>query len=92
MGAAARDIMTTLPRIAGARLTAGLDWAKDDHAVSVVDDTGREIHRFTVTHTAAGMRELVRRLRTTGVEEVAIERARTVRSSIGSWKHRSSWW
>ena len=39
-------------------MTGGIDWARDDHAVSVVDARGREIHRFTVPHTAAGLRGL----------------------------------
>ena len=55
-------------------MTGGLDWARDDHAVSVVDARGREIVRHTVEHTAAGLRELVDVLRRHGVGEVAIER------------------
>lgn len=51
---------------------AGIDWAKDGHAVCVVDERGSALARFEVAHTAAGLRELVRRLR--GVEGVAIER------------------
>ena len=38
----------TLPRIPEGGLTSGLDWARDDHAVSVVDADGREVHRFTI--------------------------------------------
>jgi hypothetical protein len=30
---------------------AGIDWAKDDHAVAVLDLAGRTVERFTVTHT-----------------------------------------
>ena len=55
-------------------VTAGLDWARDDHAVSVVDARGREIARSTVEHTAAGLRELTEFLTRTGAGEVAIER------------------
>lgn len=51
---------------------AGIDWAKDSHAVCVVDARGSAVARFEVAHTDAGLRELVRRLR--GVEGVAIER------------------
>ena len=54
--------------------TCGIDWAKDDHAISVVDTAGREAHRFTVEHTAAGLTGLVRRLTKLGLAEVAIER------------------
>jgi transposase len=55
-------------------MTAGVDWATEDHAVAVVDHTGRQTQRFTVASTVAGLRELVRRLRASGVVEVAIER------------------
>jgi transposase len=65
---------TTLPDAPANGVTGGLDWAKDDHAVAVVDTAGRQIQRFTVAHDAAGLRELVTGLATTGVTEVAIER------------------
>ncbi|EME67438.1 transposase IS111A/IS1328/IS1533, partial [Rhodococcus ruber BKS 20-38] len=55
-------------------LTCGIDWARDDHAVSIVDARGRETHRCTVEHSAAGLRELRTVLARTGVCEVAIER------------------
>ena len=55
-------------------LTAGLDWAKDDHAVCVVDGVGEVIVRFTVEHTATGLRAVVSRLATLGCQEIAIER------------------
>ncbi|HET8718155.1 MAG TPA: transposase [Nocardioidaceae bacterium] len=55
-------------------VTGGVDWASQDHAVSVVDDRGREVARKTVEHTAAGLRALVRFLDKHGVVEVAIER------------------
>ncbi|MFR9807422.1 IS110 family transposase [Pseudonocardia sp. RS010] len=54
--------------------TAGVDWARDDHAVAVVDPDGEQTARFTITHDRAGMRELVRRLLKAGVVEVGIER------------------
>jgi transposase len=59
---------------AGPVLTAGVDWAKDDHAVCVVSEHGEAVDRFTVRHDAAGLRALVRRLLKVGVEQVAIER------------------
>ena len=31
----------------------GIDWARDDHAVSIVNERGREIYRCAVEHTAA---------------------------------------
>jgi transposase len=42
---------------------AGLDWASRDHAVCVLDASGAVRDRFEVTHDAAGLRELVARLR-----------------------------
>ncbi len=65
---------TTLNTTPRSGLTCGIDWARDDHAVSVVDGTGREAHRFTVEHSAVGLRGLLRRLDELGVGEVAIER------------------
>lgn len=44
----------------------GLDWAQATHAVCALDAQGREHTRFTVAHTAAGLAELVRRLRRLG--------------------------
>ena len=57
-----------------ARVCAGVDWAKDDHAVCVVGDQGQDLDRFTVPHDAAGLKALVRRLLHAGVAEVGIER------------------
>jgi transposase len=55
-------------------VTGGLDWARDDHAVSVVDARGRELVRHSVEHSAAGLRELAEVLTHAGCAEVAIER------------------
>ncbi len=55
-------------------LTCGIDWARDDHAVSVVDGRGCEVHRSTIEHSAAGLRELIAVLARTGATEAAIER------------------
>ncbi len=57
-----------------ARVCAGVDWAKDDHAVCVVDTDGEILDRFAVDHTAPGLKQLVRRLLDAGVLEVGIER------------------
>jgi transposase len=65
---------TALPEEPPNSVTAGVDWARDDHAVSVVNDRGRELARCTVAHTAAGLRELVAFLDRHEVGEVAIER------------------
>jgi transposase len=55
-------------------VTAGIDWASADHAVCVVDAFGEAVSRFSVAHTAEGLRALVRGLARAGVAEVAIER------------------
>jgi transposase len=55
-------------------VTAGIDWARDDHTVSVAGARGREISRRTVAHTAAGLRELVSILAGAGAGEAAIKR------------------
>jgi transposase len=56
------------------RPTAGIDWASENHAVSIVDADGIERQRFVVEHTAAGLRQLLHRLAKTDVGEVGIER------------------
>lgn len=55
-------------------LTCGIDWARDDHAIAIVDARGHLVHRSTVEHNAAGLRELVEVLACTGATEAAIER------------------
>ncbi len=57
-----------------ARVCAGVDWASADHAVAVVEPDGDVLDRFTVSHDAAGLKSLVRRLLRAGVVEVGIER------------------
>jgi transposase len=63
-----------LPAPAPIRISAGIDWAKDDHAVCVVGPEGEVLERFTVRHDAAGLRSMIRRLLKAGVEDVGIER------------------
>jgi len=65
---------TTLPEEPAGGVTAGIDWARDDHAVPVVDARGREISRCTIEHSAAGLRELAAVLARAGAGEAAIER------------------
>jgi hypothetical protein len=48
------------------QVVAGIDWAGHDHAVAVVDAAGRLAERFTVDHSAVGLRELVARLNRAG--------------------------
>ncbi len=63
-----------LPEDPPGGVTGGLDWARDDHAVAVVDARGRQVARRTVEHSAAGLRELITTLTGAGCGEVAIER------------------
>ena len=58
----------------GARMCAGVDWAKDDHAVCIVGPEGEATQRFMVQHNRAGLKDMVRRLLRAGVDEVGIER------------------
>jgi transposase len=67
----ARTILSGEP---ASGVTAGIDWARDDHAISVVDARGREVSRHTIIHSAAGLRELISVLAQAGATEAAIER------------------
>lgn len=58
----------------GSRVCAGVDWAKDDHAVCIVDADGQVVDRFMITHTGAGLKKLIVRLLAAEVSEVGIER------------------
>jgi transposase len=69
-----KSVRDTLPEEPAGGVTAGIDWARDDHAVPVVDARGREIRRHTVEHSAAGLRELTGVLARAGAQEAAIER------------------
>ena len=53
---------------------AGLDWASQTHAACVIDEHGSVHLQFEIEHTAAGLAELCRRLRSAGVTTIAIER------------------
>ncbi|MFD8501109.1 IS110 family transposase [Amycolatopsis sp. NPDC059657] len=60
-----------------AQFFVGIDWAATEHAVCVLDRTGRKVAAFTVAHTAAGFAALRTRLGKLGDAEhmpVAIER------------------
>jgi len=59
---------------AGPHATAGVDWAKDDHAICIVDEHGDVMDRFTVAHDASGLKRMCRRLLRAGVGGVGIER------------------
>lgn len=69
-----KSASNTLPDQAPGDVTAGIDWARDDHAVAIVDGRGRKVADTIVEHTATGLRELVAFLGRHGASEVAIER------------------
>lgn len=69
-----KSASNTLPETPLNDLTAGIDWARDDHAVCILDGRGRQLARTMVAHTAAGLRDLIGFLVGHGVGEVAIER------------------
>jgi transposase len=54
--------------------TAGVDWAKDDYAVCVVDAAGEAVLRVTLTYTKTGLSRLTELLARHGVDGVGIER------------------
>jgi Transposase/Transposase IS116/IS110/IS902 family len=56
------------------RAFAGIDWAKDDHAVCVVDQHGHVVVAETFTHDERGLRALIACLREHRTERVTIER------------------
>jgi transposase len=69
-----QSVRNALPEEPPGGVTCGIDWARDDHAVSVVDARGREIRRCTIGHSTAGLRELTDVLARAGTREAAIER------------------
>ncbi len=69
-----KSASNTLPDQPLNGVTAGLDWARDDHAISIVDDRGRQIERATIEHSAAGLRQLLSLLARHQAGEVGIER------------------
>jgi transposase len=64
----------SLPDASAGGVTAGIDWASQDHAVCIVGAAGQVVARFAVEHAAAGLIDMVARLARAGVGEVAIER------------------
>jgi Transposase len=71
----------------------GIDWASTEHAVCVLDQTGKTVRAFRIPHSAAGFDDLVARLRRLGAPAglpVAIERP-DGRLSTGCWKPATRW-
>ena len=56
------------------RDVAGIDWASEEHALCVVDDTGVSVAGELFSHEESGIRALIARLRALDVCRVAIER------------------
>ena len=56
------------------RATAGVDWASQTHVGCVVGADGAVIDRFDIAHDDRALTGMTRRLRTAGVQDVAIER------------------
>lgn len=54
--------------------SGGIDWAAEENALCVVDAVGKTVASELFAHDEAGVRELVARMRSLGVERVAIER------------------
>ena len=54
--------------------TAGVDWASEEHAVCVVDETGRRLIERRFAHDEQGLRALCRLLVAADVTRVALER------------------
>jgi hypothetical protein len=55
--------------------SAGLDWAKDEHALCVLEEaSGRVLLERRYAHQEEGVEKLCRSLVEMGVERVAIER------------------
>jgi len=69
-----KSARNTLPTEPVNGITCGIDWARDDHALSIVDAKGREVTRKTIGHNVAGLRDLLSTLDSAGAREVAIER------------------
>jgi transposase len=55
-------------------VTAGVDWAKDNHAVCILDADGEPVDRFTIPHNKTGLNRLNTILDRHGVDDVGIER------------------
>jgi len=59
---------------ANVRLSAGVDWASEDHAVCILGPEDEALQRFMIKHDRAGLKDMVRRMVRAGVTDVGIER------------------
>lgn len=53
---------------------AGIDWARREHMLCIVDERGRVVHLDRVTHSESGLREMTTLLASQQVQAVALER------------------
>jgi transposase len=53
---------------------AGVDWAKDEHAVCILDEGGERVREQRFAHDERGLAKLCRSLVESGVQRVALER------------------
>nr|MCW1958007.1 IS110 family transposase [Mycobacterium sp.] len=65
-------VMLADPPVNG--VTCGIDWARDDHAVAIIDSQAHVVYRGVVEHSSKGLKDLITILARHGVAEVAIER------------------
>ena len=55
----------------------GIDWATEEHRVSIVDASGKRLDGFSIEHTAAGIEKLLCKLRKHDVTRMAVGIERT---------------
>jgi transposase len=55
-------------------VTCGIDWARDDHAIAIIESDGRVVFRGVIEHSVKGLKDLIAVLSRYRVAEVAIER------------------
>jgi transposase len=68
------SLAENIPSAPAAPTTAGIDWAKDDYAVCVLDAAGEVLQRVTLTYTRTALSRLTETLARHGVDGVGIER------------------
>ena len=69
-------------------MCAGIDWAKDDHAICIVDAEGELLDRFMIAHTAAGLTAADPQLLAAGATRSAL----SVVTACGRGALSAEWW
>jgi hypothetical protein len=49
-------VPASLPDTPAGGVTAGIDWASEDHAVCIVNGAGQAVSRFCAEHSVEGLR------------------------------------